>query len=197
MPGVRAHRTIAFLACEHTVRRKIPVTTVARTLVDLSGSFAVPQLGRMADRALRKGTLRLDDLRKCVAGLPPAPGRHPSRIMRLLRRRLRGYEPGESDLEMRFVRGLVAAGLPEPVQQHRITVGKRRCRIDLAYPGSRIAIEVDGWEYHGSRSSFDEDRTRANDLVVAGWRVLRFTSSTTDAQAAATVRAALSQKQSS
>jgi hypothetical protein len=196
MPGVRAHRTIAFLACEHTVRRRIPLTTVARTLVDLSGSFSVAQLGRMADRALRKGTLRLEDLRKCVTGLAPAPGRHPSRIMGVLRRRLRGYEPGESDLEMRFVRGLVAAGLPEPVLQHRITLGKRRCRIDLSYPESKIAIEVDSWEYHGTRSAFDDDRARANDLVVAGWRVFRFTSTMTNEQAAATVRAALSQKHS-
>lgn len=194
MPGVRAHRTIAFLACEHTVRRKIPLTTVARTLVDLSGSFSVAQLGRMADRALRKGTLRLDDLRKCVAGLAPARGRHPTRIASVLRRRLRGYEPGDSDLEMRFVRGLVAAGLPEPVLQHRITVGTRRYRIDLAYPEVKVAIEIDGWEYHGTRTAFDEDRARANDLVVAGWRVLRFTSSMTGAQAAATVSAALSQK---
>jgi very-short-patch-repair endonuclease len=196
MPGVRAHRTIAFLECEHTVRRKIPLTTVARTLVDLSGYFSVAQLGRMADRALRKGTLRLDDLRKCVAGLAPAPGRHPSKVHRVLRRRLRGYEPGESDLEMLFVRGLVAAGLPEPVLQHRLTLGRRRCRIDLSYPDSKIAIEVDSWEYHGTRSAFDDDRARADDLVVAGWRVLRFTSTTTNAQAAATVRAALSQKRS-
>jgi very-short-patch-repair endonuclease len=196
MPGVRAHRTRAFLKCEHTVQRRIPVTTVARTLVDLSGSFSVAQLGRMTDRALRRGRLGLDDLRKCVAGLPPAPGRHPTRIVRVLRRRLAGYDPGESDLEMRFVRAIVAAGLPEPELQHRLVLGNRRCRIDLAYPDLLIAVEIDSWEYHGTRTAFDEDRARANDLVVAGWRVLRFTSSTTDAQAATTVRAALSQKRS-
>lgn len=92
MSGVRAHRTTAFLDCEHTAQRRIPVTTVARTLVDLSGSFSVPQLGRMTDRALRKGKLRLDDLRKSVPGLGPAPGRRPTRIMRVLRRRLAGYQ---------------------------------------------------------------------------------------------------------
>jgi hypothetical protein len=70
MRGVRAHRTVAFLSCEHTTHCRIPVTTVARTLVDLSGSFSVAQLGRMADRALRRGKLRLDDLRKCVARTP-------------------------------------------------------------------------------------------------------------------------------
>jgi very-short-patch-repair endonuclease len=107
-----------------------------------------------------------------------------------------GYEPGDSDLEMRFVRAIVAGGLPEPVQQHRVTVGRRRYRIDLAYPELMIAVEIDGWEHHRTRTAFDHDRARANDLVVAGWQVLRFTSSMTDAQAVATVRTALSQKHS-
>jgi REase_MTES_1575/Transcriptional regulator, AbiEi antitoxin len=196
MPGVRAHRTVAFLGCEHTVHQRIPMTSVARTLVDLSGWFSVAQLGRMTDRALRKGTLRLNDLRKCVAGLSPARGRHPTRIERVLRRRLAGYEPGDSDLEMRFARAIVAGGLPEPVQQYRVIIGHRRYRIDLAYPELRIAIEIDGWEYHRTRTAFDKDRARANDLVVAGWHVLRFTSRMTDAQTIEIVRAALSQERS-
>jgi hypothetical protein len=196
MPGVRAHRTVAFLGCEHTSRRQIPITTVARTLVDLSGSFSVAQLGRMTDSALREGTLRLDDLRTCVAGLPPARGRHPTRVESVLERRLAGYNPGDSGLEMRFTRAIVGNGLPGPVQQYPVSVGRRHYRIDLAYPELKIAIEIDGWEYHRSRGSFDDDRSRANDLVVAGWHVLRFTSSTTDREAVATVTAALSQKQS-
>lgn len=196
MPAVRAHRTVAFLGCEHTLLRQIPVTTVARTLVDLSGSCSASQLGRMTDRAIREGTLRLEDLRTCVAGLGPARGRHPSRVERVLDRRLAGYDPGDSGLEMRFARAIVGGGLPEPVQQHPVSIGRRHYRIDLAYPESKIAIEIDGWEYHRSRSAFDDDRNRANDLVVAGWHVLRFTSSTTEAQAVATVAAALSKQRS-
>jgi uncharacterized protein DUF559 len=196
MPGVRAHRTVAFLRCEHTVHRRIPVTTVARTLVDLSGSLSVPQIGRMTDRALREGQLHLDDLRRCNAGLPPAPGRRPKRIAAVLRRRVAGYEPGDSDLEVRFARAIVAGGLPEPVQQHPVLAGTRPCRIDLAYPEQKLAIEIDGWEYHRTRSAFDNDRARANDLVVAGWNVLRFTSTMTDAHAVEILSAALSQKRS-
>jgi len=191
LAGVRSHRTNAFLRCEHTIRNRIPVTSVARTLVDLSSRFSVSQLGRMTDYALRRETVRLDDLRRCVAGLPPARGRRPKRIEAVLRRRLPGYEPGDSDLEMRFVRGLLAAGLPELVQQHRVRIGTRRYRIDLAYPDEKLAIELDGWDTHRMRSAFDQDRARANDLVVGGWHVLRFTSSMTDEQAVATVRSAL------
>jgi very-short-patch-repair endonuclease len=59
-----------------------------------------------------------------------------------------------------------------------------------------VAIEIDGWEHHRTRSAFDDDRARSNDLVAAGWNVLRFTSTMTDEQAVETIRRALSQKRS-
>lgn len=191
LEGVRPHRTLAFLESEHTTRDRIPLTTVARTIVDLSGRCSVAELGRMTDFGLRTETLRLAELRRYVAGLRAAPGRHPNKVHCVLRRRLPGYEPGDSELEMRFVRALVAGGLPEPVQQHPLRLGSRRCRVDLAYPTLRIAIEVDGWEHHHTRAAFDADRARANDLVVAGWHVLRFTSTMTNEQAVLTATAAL------
>jgi hypothetical protein len=168
LEGVQAHRSLAFLDCEHTTREGIPVTTVARTIVDLSGRYKVAALGRMTDHGLRSGTMRLTDLRRCVAGLRSAPGRHIDKLHSVLCRRDRTYEPGDSDLEMRFVRALVTRGLPEPAQQYSVTLGTRRCRIDLAYPELKLAIEIDGWEFHRNRTAFDEDRARANDLVVAG-----------------------------
>ena len=48
-------------------------------------------------------------------------------------------------------------------------VGGRTFKIDLAYPVVRLAIELDGWEFHGTRSAFDDDRTRATLLVANGW----------------------------
>jgi hypothetical protein len=199
LDGVRSHRTVAFLAVEHTTLRRIPVTSVARTLVDMSGMLTVAQLGRAADHAARHGLLRFADLRTCVAGLPPAPGRRPSRIHRMLARRLPGYDAGDSDLETRFARAIVAAGLPEPIQQHWVRLGSRRCRIDLAYPDVKLAIEIDGWDTHRTRTAFDDDRARANDLVIGGWRLLRFTSRTANEAAVILVTqalAALAQKHS-
>ena len=55
-----------------------------------------------------------------------------------------------------------------------------RAFIDLAYPDQMVAIELDGWEHHSTRSAFDRDRARANDLALAGWRLYRFTWTTTD-----------------
>jgi very-short-patch-repair endonuclease len=120
-------------------------------------------------------------------------GPAPAIIHELLADRLPGYDPGDSDLETRVLRALVAAGLAVPVQQHRVRLGKRTFRVDLAYPVLKLAIELDGWEFHCSRSAFDDDRTRANALVAAGWTVLRFTSRSTDAEIVACVRAAMAQ----
>ncbi|MGQ0804054.1 MAG: type IV toxin-antitoxin system AbiEi family antitoxin domain-containing protein [Actinomycetota bacterium] len=187
LAGVCSHRTVAFLALEHAVHHRIPCTSVARTLADVSGRMSVPALGAATDHGTRQGLLRLDDLRRCVAGLPPAPGRRPKRVQIVLVRRLAGYDPGESELEMRVMRAIVEAGLPEPVPQYWVRLGSRRCRIDLAYPELKLAIEVDGWVAHGTRTAFDRDRARQNDLVAAGWRPIRFTSSWTNAEIAATV----------
>jgi hypothetical protein len=184
IPGVVTHRTVAFLAAEHTVLRGIPVSSVARTLVDCSSRLSVPQLGTATDHGLRTGQLRLEDLRRCVAGLPPAPGRHPRKIQAILSKRLVGYDPGESGLQMHFARGLVEHGCPEPVLEHQVRLGRKKYRVDLSYPEVKVGIEIDSWEWHHTRTAFDGDRSRANDLVTAGWTLLRFTSNMTTADAA-------------
>jgi very-short-patch-repair endonuclease len=96
-------------------------------------------------------------------------------------------------LETRVLRALVAAGLPPPRQQYRVRIAGRTCKIDLAYPDLLIAIELDGWDSHRTRSAFDSDRERANALVLAGWVVLRFTSRSSDSEIAAVVQAARAQ----
>jgi hypothetical protein len=192
-PSVRSHRTATFLREEHTVHHGVPVTTVARTLVDVSARYSVAQLGPAVDEAIRKEKLRLDALRRCAAELAPAPGRRMNRVHCVLGKRLPGYEPGESDLEMRVLRAIVGADLPEPVQQYRVTLSGRRCRIDLAYPEVKLAIEVDGWDSHRSRTAFDRDRARENDLVAEGWRVLRFTSRSEPSEIARLVAALLAE----
>src|SRR4029453_15640221 len=86
------------------------------------------------------------------------------------------------ELENRVIGALVGAGLPTPQRQFRVTVDDRVYFIDLAYPAERAAIEVDGFEFHRERGTFDADRERQNGLVRAGWIVLRFTSRSSAAE---------------
>lgn len=51
----------------------------------------------------------------------------------------------------------------------------RKFEIDIAFVDDRIAIEVDGWQYHGKfKNGFQRDREKQNRLVMEGWRPLRF-----------------------
>lgn len=50
-------------------------------------------------------------------------------------------------------------------------------RIDIGLPAFGVAIEMDGWEWHGKHlGDFSRDRTRQNLLTCGGWRVLRYTA---------------------
>lgn len=52
----------------------------------------------------------------------------------------------------------------------------RKFRIDFAFPTEKVAIEFDGYRYHGfSKKGFKQGLERQNILVRHGWRVLRYT----------------------
>lgn len=93
--------------------------------------------------------------------------------------RREGRQPGGSAAELDVLAILRAAGVPLPVQQYELVVGGRRRVLDYAYLEERVALEFDGFNPHGRlRSVFDDGAIRGNDLAVAGWLVLHFTSRT-------------------
>jgi len=193
LEGVVAHRSSLLFDEDRAVRRLIPSASRARAIVDMSARVPVNTLGQMLDDQIRHG-LHVAAVHRCIGRLPPAPGRRPSVIHALLATRLNGYDPGDSDLETRVLRWIVTAGLMPPRQQLRVRVAGRTCKIDLAYPELKIAIELDGWDVHRTRSAFDDDRARANALVLAGWIVLRFTSRSTVEDVVDAIRAAFVQR---
>jgi very-short-patch-repair endonuclease len=48
-------------------------------------------------------------------------------------------------------------------------------RIDLAFPASKVAIEVDGWAWHVDAERFRNDRRKGNAIARERWDLLRFT----------------------
>jgi hypothetical protein len=67
-----------------------------------------------------------------------------------------------------------APHVPAPVQQFRIEVSGRWLRLDAAYPEARVAVELDGAAFHGSREARERDLRRDTALAALGWVVLRF-----------------------
>lgn len=190
--GVVGHRTTAFYEDDLTTHRRIPVTTVARTLVDLSGRLSVPELGGAVDDALRRRILRLDDLRAGAERLWPAPGRRIKVVQAVLSRRLPGYDPGESALENRVFRALARAGLPLPTRQHRVQIQGKRYRLDGYFPDHGVALEIDSFEWHGGHTAFHRDRLRDVELLAGlGIPTVRVTDEMDDATIVRSVAAAL------
>jgi very-short-patch-repair endonuclease len=78
-----------------------------------------------------------------------------------------------------------------------VTYGRFRARVDLGHRPARLAVEAEGFEFHGSRRDFAADCYRYDELNAAGWLVLRFTYEQVigdPAWVVATVRAALAQR---
>lgn len=178
--GVIEHRSRIITPADVTRSSRIPVTSIGRTIVECSGRLTPRQTGEMIDDAKRRHPQALEETRAAFARLASGGRRRLRGIRSALALRLPGYDPGESDLELRALRVLVAAGLPMPVQQLRIVLNGQRRRIDLAYPKEKVAIELKGWEWHGGRAAFDADHARGNELVAIGYRLLQFTSETSD-----------------
>lgn len=189
--GVRVHRSTS-VPVEHRARMAgIPTTDVARTLCDLAAVLTPGALAAAVDNALRR---RIVTLRRLVAAheATHGRGRRRSRTMAaVLAERSDGIEPGDSIPEQRIVRWLVEAGLPRPRQQYRVRVASRTYRVDCGYPDLGIDIEYDGWDAHRTRSAFDRDRARANELEAMGRTVFRFTSRSRPDDVVRLVRAAL------
>ncbi|HWJ98473.1 MAG TPA: hypothetical protein VNQ33_09965 [Acidimicrobiales bacterium] len=176
LPGVLAHRTIHLLPEDVTTVRGIPTTSPTRTLIDLGARQPEATLGRWVDLGIQRGIVDLADLARRTSELNIRGRPKPIPLMRALRLRSGDHDPGRSALEARVIEAVARRGLPELVRQHPvIRPDGRTAFIDLARPSAMVAVELDGWETHGIRSAFEPDRIRANELLLLGWHLLRFT----------------------
>lgn len=171
-PRIRVHRTRCLDAQDTTVAHGIPVTTVARTLVDLASVVPRDHLVRAVKEAERRNVF---DLWEVEAAMARTRGRMGSghRALRGALEERRALEGSATDsvLEDAFLRLVRDAHLPIPAAN----VQAEGLRVDAVWRSPRIAVELDGWENHRDRQAFERDRERDAVLTAAGWRVVRFT----------------------
>jgi very-short-patch-repair endonuclease len=147
----------------------IPVTSPARTVLDLAPDESRRNLDRLLNRADEREIL---DRRRFEA-LSARAGGHPGRVK--FAAALSAFKPElavlRSDLERRFRDLVVAAGLPTP----QTNVFVEGYELDAYWEAEGFAVELDVYATHGSRLSFEEDRERADDLLLAGIELIRVT----------------------
>lgn len=158
---------------ELTTTRGIPVTTPARTLLDLATVVGPQALERAINEAevLRLTSPHsLDDLVNRHRGRPGIPA-----MSRILNAGSVGATITRNEMEDRFFALLDEAGLPRPEVNAQLQIAGTWIEPDFMWPSSRLIVELDGYETHGTRAAFERDRARDRALQVAGCRVCRVT----------------------
>jgi len=110
--------------------------------------------------------------------LPDLLGRHPGRpgaaaIRAVIETPGRGVT--RNDVEDALAALVRRVRLPHPLFNTPLKLGSRFVEPDCMWPAHRVIVEVDGYETHGTRDSFESDRARDRALTAAGWLVIRVT----------------------
>jgi very-short-patch-repair endonuclease len=173
-PAIRLHRSRSLIARDTTTHQGIPITTIARTLLDLAATIKPHRLERALAQAER---LQLYDHRAIEALLATANGHRGKPL--LAQATAREPKFTRSELEAWFLTLVRDAGLDEPEVNLTLTAPDHpRLEVDFCWPSHRLIVELDGWETHRTRAAFEADRAKDAALQAAGWRVLRFTHRT-------------------
>ena len=166
LDGVRVQTYRRLDPREVSVRDGIPVTTVPRTLVDLSDVLSAHQLANVIHEAAFR---KLFDERAARAAMTRANGRHNLHVLeKALELNVAGSAGTRSDLEDRFLALTSRSGLPEPLVNTQI----ENLEVDFHWPEQNLIIEVDGPGHTRARTKRD-DAQRDTRLQAAGHTVLR------------------------
>lgn len=151
----------------------IPVTPLARTLIDLAGTVSKPDLEQALHAAwrrkkeigswIRDSVSKLSLTRQQLGGVPD--------LMELVVRLSGGGL--DSALEVRVTRALVQVGLPAFELRHVVRDAHGYViRLDVAWPGQKVALHIDGYAFHFQKHAMVRDAEQRSRLTVLGWRQL-------------------------
>ena len=161
---IKVHCPRAFDVVEH---RGLPVTTVARTVLDMAATSTFAQLRRLVAEVEYQGLGSLRDLEaECARGRAGSAA---------LRRVLRAHRPElahtRSELEERFVALCEEYAIPMP----ELNAHVRGLIVDALWRGPGVAVELDGAAAHASPARMEADRRRDLRLRAAELVVQRYT----------------------
>jgi very-short-patch-repair endonuclease len=158
---------------DRTTHDGIPITSIARTILDLAARSSNDQLIYLIENADRRYLLDLKALDRAIARRPHVKG--VARLKAVLAA-YRGPADTRSDLERNFRKLIAKAGLPEP--QFNVVVAG--LTVDVYWPQWKLVVELDGEPYHANPRKFESDRVRDAILQKIDQRVLRVTGDRLD-----------------
>jgi very-short-patch-repair endonuclease len=166
--GIRVHRVRDLDPRDVRTFERIPVTTPARTILDLAGT----QPTRVFEQALAVAQdRRLVTDRHLEAVLQRSPRRPGAGVLRGVLTSEAEPALTRSKAEERFLSLIRSTGLPQPEVNARLGPYE----VDFLWRRERLVVELDGYAYHSSRAAFERDRLRDAELQADGLKVMRVT----------------------
>lgn len=166
-PGIRVHQVAIFDQRDLTRRELIPVTSVARTILDVAEAGDLRELERMINTARLMKKIQpshLAELRERTFGM-----RGWALVDVVLRAEgADGFSRSQAERAMR--RLVSKAGLPMP----RRNVRHLGHELDFFWPDLGLNVEIDGWQWHSPGFRENADRDRDTFLAANGVQVMRF-----------------------
>ena len=166
--AIALHHCPALRDEDATATEHLPVTSVPRTLLDYASTATTYRLERAIDRAAR-----LDLLDPAAVNLIAEEVRGHRGSKPLRRAMVIHHETGftRSAGEKKLLGALADAGVPRPLVNNFI----EGYELDFYWESERFAIELDSWEHHRSRRSFEMDPERQEKLAMIGIELVRIT----------------------
>jgi len=166
--GIRTHRVRTFEPDEITVLNRIPVTTPARTVLDMAAKVPTRELEQAVAEAERKRHVSRPKLLALLARYPRRPG---TAALRSLLRCSERPALTRSGAEVLFLSLVRRAQLSQP----EVNTSLHGHEVDFLWRRERLIVETDGFAFHRSRREFEADRRRDTELAAQGFQVMRVT----------------------
>jgi hypothetical protein len=176
--GVATKRSARVCAKEATTFKGIPVTTVARALIDVAPRLPLDDLAYACHQAGVKHKTTPTHVTTALTRQPNAPGA--ANLKAIL---LGDFRLTLSKLEKRFLELLTEARLPLP-RTNRNVDGRY---IDCRWPDHALTVELDSYTFHNSRHAWELDHRREREARARGDDFRRFTYDDVFTRPAATV----------
>lgn len=164
--GITTHISQTLTRADIRHERGIRTTSPGRTILDIAPGTPARALTRTINDARLRGLLHLDALRELVARNPHHPG-----TCRLAPFTRDTEAPTRSQFEDDFLPWARAHGLPKPKVNARVA----GYEVDILFESEKVIVELDGWEFHRGRESFEGDRERDAATSAAGFLTYRLT----------------------
>lgn len=170
------HRSRTFTSANATDLDGLTVTTVPRTIVDLSPEVSLRRHREIVFNALRRQLTTLDEL--YAAAEAAGRLRNAKRLYNMLGTLDPQLTRARSDDEGLLLDLILKAGLPRPVVNYEVLAenGAVLFEIDVAYPWWRLGYESDSDTYHSLPEQVRKDRRRDRRLHKREWIIDHFSA---------------------